>query len=108
MKAELAKIKQENSEMHHREAFKIAAARWAESNDNPKNQKGGVTAALKAPEDAEEGSKDEAGEESKEGAKEEDQEKVPVVEEPEEKVADEQPTTDEAAAGVEAAAEPAE
>merc|ERR1712159_679483 len=42
MKAELARIKQENSEMHHREAFKIAAARWAESDENPKNQKGGV------------------------------------------------------------------
>ena len=33
MKAELAKIKQENAEMHHREAFKIAAARVS-SNPN--------------------------------------------------------------------------
>jgi len=48
MKAELAKIKQENAEMHHREAFKIAAARWAESQDNPKNQKGGAAAAAAA------------------------------------------------------------
>lgn len=56
MKAELAKIKQENSEMHHREAFKIAAARWAESSENPKNQKAGavkpVTDAEAAPEAA--------------------------------------------------------
>jgi len=48
MKAELAKIKQENAEMHHREAFKIAAARWAESQDNPKNQKGGAAVAAAA------------------------------------------------------------
>eukprot|EP00658_Telonema_sp_P-2_P020934 TRINITY_DN1830_c0_g1_i10.p1 TRINITY_DN1830_c0_g1~~TRINITY_DN1830_c0_g1_i10.p1 ORF type:complete len:180 (+),score=81.90 TRINITY_DN1830_c0_g1_i10:46-540(+) len=51
MKAELAKIKNENSDMHHREAFKIAAARWAESSENPKNQKAGIAAAPK-PEEA--------------------------------------------------------
>jgi len=113
MKAELAKIKQENSEMHHREAFKIAAARWAESNDNPKNQKGGITAAIKAPDETEEtSSKDEAGaeagaEEPKEDAEPKDEpeeESAPVVEEPEAKEADE--PTDEPAA--EPAAEPAD
>lgn len=95
MKAELAKIKQENSEMHHREAFKIAAARWAESEDNPKNQKGGM-AALKAPEGeteeasskdepaAEDGSKDAAEEEAPPAVEEQ-----PAAEEPPAAEADE-------------------
>jgi len=41
MKAELAKLKAEQPELHHREAFKIAAAGWTDSPQNPKNVSGG-------------------------------------------------------------------
>jgi len=48
MKAELAKLKATQPEIHHRDAFKIAAERWSESTQNPKNIPGG--AALLGPE----------------------------------------------------------
>jgi len=46
MKAELAKLKAEQPEIHHKEAFKIAAGRWADAPENPKNAK--ATAAITA------------------------------------------------------------
>eukprot|EP00656_Telonema_subtile_P043039 TRINITY_DN4930_c0_g1_i1.p1 TRINITY_DN4930_c0_g1~~TRINITY_DN4930_c0_g1_i1.p1 ORF type:complete len:283 (+),score=88.86 TRINITY_DN4930_c0_g1_i1:207-1055(+) len=107
MKAELAKIKQENSEMHHREAFKIAAARWAESEDNPKNQKGGIAAiaAPKAPEGETEeaSSKEEAGDDAPKDKAEE----APATEEAAAEERPAEPTADEPAAEAPAVEEPA-
>jgi len=37
MKSELAKVKAENPNMNHKEAFKTAAQRWKDSPENPKN-----------------------------------------------------------------------
>ncbi|KAI9273555.1 hypothetical protein BY458DRAFT_555263 [Sporodiniella umbellata] len=45
MKTELAKVKKENPEMAHKDAFKLAASNWKESPENPKNKKD--TAAAK-------------------------------------------------------------
>ena len=36
MKDEIAKVKKANPELGHKEAFKIAAANWKTSKDNPK------------------------------------------------------------------------
>lgn len=105
MKAELAKIKQENSDMHHREAFKIAAARWAESTENPKNQKGGIAKAATEGEQngAENAAKTEESaeaepqdgpEEASENAPVEDQKEEPV-QEPAEAASEEQPAAEE-------------
>ncbi|CAG8703857.1 16121_t:CDS:2 [Acaulospora colombiana] len=38
MKTELVKVKTENPELNHKEAFKIVAQRWKDSAENPKNQ----------------------------------------------------------------------
>ncbi|CAG8504359.1 15868_t:CDS:2 [Dentiscutata heterogama] len=38
MKTELAKVKTENPTLNHKEAFKMAAQRWKDSAENPKNQ----------------------------------------------------------------------
>ncbi|GAB5592991.1 hypothetical protein Unana1_07891 [Umbelopsis nana] len=38
MKTELAKVKAEKPGVAHKEAFKLAATRWKDSPDNPKNQ----------------------------------------------------------------------
>ncbi|CAG8530500.1 15377_t:CDS:2 [Cetraspora pellucida] len=38
MKSELGKIKTENPTLNHKEAFKMAAQRWKDSAENPKNQ----------------------------------------------------------------------
>jgi len=37
MKSELPKLKAENPTMNHKEAFKLVAARWKDSPENPKN-----------------------------------------------------------------------
>ncbi|KAF8594802.1 hypothetical protein BDV93DRAFT_458312, partial [Ceratobasidium sp. AG-I] len=39
MKSELAKLKEKNPDMPHKERFKLAATTWATSSDNPKNKK---------------------------------------------------------------------
>ncbi|KAL1924108.1 uncharacterized protein VTP21DRAFT_7143 [Calcarisporiella thermophila] len=39
MKAEVAKVKAENPDLNHKEAFKKAASRWKDSPENPKNKK---------------------------------------------------------------------
>ncbi|CAE6457255.1 unnamed protein product [Rhizoctonia solani] len=39
MKSELARLKEKNPEMSHKERFKMAATSWADSSENPKNQK---------------------------------------------------------------------
>ncbi|KAL1921764.1 uncharacterized protein VTP21DRAFT_10406 [Calcarisporiella thermophila] len=39
MKTELAKVKSEKPDLNHKEAFKIAASRWKDSPENPKNKK---------------------------------------------------------------------
>ncbi|CAE6493413.1 unnamed protein product [Rhizoctonia solani] len=39
MKSELARLKEKNPEMSHKERFKTAATSWADSPENPKNQK---------------------------------------------------------------------
>ncbi|CAG8437932.1 16804_t:CDS:2 [Acaulospora morrowiae] len=38
MKTELAKVKTENPDLNHKEAFKMVAQRWKDSAENPKNQ----------------------------------------------------------------------
>ncbi|ORZ03503.1 hypothetical protein BCR43DRAFT_430091 [Syncephalastrum racemosum] len=40
MKIELPKMKRDNPQMSHREAFKMAAQSWHTSPENPKNQAG--------------------------------------------------------------------
>ena len=52
MKAELAKLKQEQPEIHHKEAFKIAAQRWGDAPSNPKNGAAPAAAAAQADEGA--------------------------------------------------------
>ncbi|ORX59788.1 hypothetical protein DM01DRAFT_323411 [Hesseltinella vesiculosa] len=39
MKDELAKIKKDKPGMNHKEAFKLAAANWSKSPQNPKTKK---------------------------------------------------------------------
>ncbi|CAG8482296.1 5135_t:CDS:2 [Ambispora gerdemannii] len=38
MKSELVKVKAENPDVNHKDAFKLVAIRWKESPENPKNQ----------------------------------------------------------------------
>ena len=38
MKKELAKIKEKDPKIDHKEAFKVAAKNWAKSKENPKNK----------------------------------------------------------------------
>ncbi|EJU00075.1 hypothetical protein DACRYDRAFT_54873, partial [Dacryopinax primogenitus] len=38
MKNELAKLKEKNPDMPHKERFKMAASAWATSKENPKNK----------------------------------------------------------------------
>ncbi|CAG8543702.1 7216_t:CDS:2 [Ambispora gerdemannii] len=38
MKSELPKVKADNPGLDHKQAFKMAAARWKDSPENPKNQ----------------------------------------------------------------------
>ncbi|KAI9478634.1 MAG: hypothetical protein EXX96DRAFT_571643 [Benjaminiella poitrasii] len=39
VKTELAKIKESNPGISHKDAFKLAAKNWADSSENPKNMK---------------------------------------------------------------------
>lgn len=39
MKTELAKVKEANAGISHKDAFKMAAGNWAKSSENPKNKK---------------------------------------------------------------------
>ncbi|KND04206.1 uncharacterized protein SPPG_01639 [Spizellomyces punctatus DAOM BR117] len=39
MKSELAKVKAETPTIGHKEAFKVAASRWKDAPENPKNKK---------------------------------------------------------------------
>ncbi|CAO3633039.1 unnamed protein product [Mucor hiemalis] len=39
MKTELAKVKETNAGITHKDAFKMAAGNWAKSSENPKNKK---------------------------------------------------------------------
>ncbi|RHZ64128.1 hypothetical protein Glove_326g132 [Diversispora epigaea] len=38
MKSEIVKVKAENPNVRHKDAFKIVAQRWKDSTENPKNQ----------------------------------------------------------------------
>ncbi|ORY96562.1 hypothetical protein BCR43DRAFT_524632 [Syncephalastrum racemosum] len=38
MKTQVPKVKTENPELSHKEAFKLAASSWSTSPDNPKNK----------------------------------------------------------------------
>ncbi|CAI2166112.1 17731_t:CDS:2 [Funneliformis geosporum] len=38
MKTELPKVKADNPNISHREAFKVAAQRWKDAPENPKNK----------------------------------------------------------------------
>ncbi|RGB31741.1 hypothetical protein C1646_708254 [Rhizophagus diaphanus] len=39
MKTEIVKVKAENPNIQHKDAFKMVAQRWKDSAENPKNQK---------------------------------------------------------------------
>lgn len=39
MKTEIVKVKAENPNLPHKDAFKMVAQRWKDSAENPKNQK---------------------------------------------------------------------
>ncbi|KAG9304256.1 hypothetical protein G9A89_019818 [Geosiphon pyriformis] len=43
MKSELPKVKAENPNLDHKEAFKLVASRWKDSPENPKNPKNNAT-----------------------------------------------------------------
>jgi len=39
MKTEIVKVKAENPDILHKDAFKMVAQRWKDSDENPKNKK---------------------------------------------------------------------